>query len=199
MSTYKNVIFDFSDTLCRFVAIDYLTELLGGDAEHAKKLHHTIFGSQAWRNYDRGKVTEQENKRILLDLVDPSDRAVADIYLDHWHEHYEIIDGMPQIISDLKSRGIGVYLLSDYPERFEKCWERFSFLHQVDGKLVSYQVGIGKTEPEFFTMLLEKYNLKAEECIFFDDRENLVQSGRSVGIDGRVFIDAPTTRAALGI
>ncbi len=197
--TYKYVIFDFSDTLCHFVAKDYLATLCDGDAARAEKLHNKIFHSAQWRLYDRGKVSEEENKRALLELLDPAESAVADIYLDHWHEHYHIIDGMPEIIADLQSKGIKVYLLSSYPERFEKVYERFPFLQQLNGKLISYQAGVGKDDPEFFMMLLNKYSLSAEECIYFDDDPNAISVACTLGIDGHVFRDAATTRKTLGI
>lgn len=196
---YKNVIFDCSDTLLHWAAKEYLCELLDGDAERAERLHQAIFYSEQWLSFDYGKCTHEENKQAILAALPPEDRAVADIYLEHWQEHYRVIEGMPEIIDELKSRGIKLYLLSNYSDRFEQCYARYELLHRFDGQLISYTVGTGKDDPEFFKMLLKKYDLKAEECIYFDDYPRFVKVARTLGIDGHHFIDAASTRALLGI
>ena len=55
-------------------------------------------------------------------------------------------------------------------------------MNDIDGKVVSYQIHAIKPEPEIYLYLLEKYNLKAEECLFFDDRAQKVEGAEKLGI-----------------
>jgi len=72
----KNIIFDCSETLLRFEAIDYLASLVG-DRDRAVRIHYTMFKSPAWHLYDNGKLPEDEVEGALLPLLPQEDRAVA--------------------------------------------------------------------------------------------------------------------------
>ena len=58
-----------------------------------------------------------------------------------------------------------------------------SFLKVLDGGIVSYQVKEIKPGRRIYELLLEKYDLKAEECLFFDDRAVNVEAARNMGIE----------------
>jgi putative hydrolase of the HAD superfamily len=44
-----------------------------------------------------------------------------------------------------------------------------------------------KPDPGIYQDLLEKYDLRAEECLFFDDREDNVEAARELGIQAVQF------------
>lgn len=196
---YKNVIFDYSDTLFRFQAKEYLTRILGGDQERAHRLHAQIFECPLWLQFDYGLISRANHKQEALKTLAPEDRPAADLYLDHWHEHYQVINGMPEIIHDLKARGIKLFVLSNYPEVFELVHARYELLHLFDGRLISYEAGTGKDDPEFFRLLMNKYDLKPEECMYFDDYPRFIKVARALGIDGHTFVSADETRRLLGL
>ena len=196
---YKNVIFDYSDTLFHFKAREYLTDLMQGDQENARRLHAALFECPLWLSFDYGLISRDEHKRQALQSLSPEDRAIADIYLDHWHEHYEPIEGMPEIVEELKNRGIRLYVLSNFPETFELVYAQRELLHRFDGRLISYEAGTGKDDPAFFQRLLKKYDLKAEECMYFDDYPRFIKVARALGIDGHTFTNAADVRRILGI
>ena len=52
--------------------------------------------------------------------------------------------------------------------------------------MISYQIHHVKPEPEIYQYLLDKYDLKAEDCLFFDDREDNVEAARKLGFSGIV-------------
>ncbi|MBQ3601533.1 MAG: HAD-IA family hydrolase, partial [Lachnospiraceae bacterium] len=54
----------------------------------------------------------------------------------------------------------------------------------IDGKVVSYEVHKIKPDPGIYQCLLDRYHLKPEECLFFDDRRENVEAGRRMGISG---------------
>lgn len=90
-------------------------------------------------------------------------------------------------IKSLKAQGYNVYLLSNYGKTaFEAArdYNRLSFLPLVDGGVISYEVQKVKPEPGIYTALLEKYNLKAQECIFLDDRADNIAAAEALGFHG---------------
>ena len=50
-----------------------------------------------------------------------------------------------------------------------------------DGILISKEVGINKPYKEIYNILLEKYGLKPDETMFFDDRLNNLVEPRKLG------------------
>ena len=58
--------------------------------------------------------------------------------------------------------------------------------YKYTGRVVSYEVHYTKPQKEIYEILLSKYNLKPEESLFFDDREENVQTAVSLGISGCV-------------
>lgn len=193
----RNIIFDCSETLLRFGAIDHLTALIGGDRAAAEKLHYAIFRSEPWHMYDNGQLPEDELEGAILPLLPEADRPVARRYLHEWLNTYSVIDGMPELLDELRSAGYALYLLSDFPPCFRVLPEKFELLNRFDGRVVSYEVGCSKRDGRIFDILLEKYGLNAAECIFIDDLQPLVNKGEAHGIAGIRFAGVDALRSAL--
>lgn len=65
--------------------------------------------------------------------------------------------------------------------------EKMIFLPYVDGAIFSYEHKLMKPDERIYKLLLEKYNLKSDECVFIDDRVENIDSGKRLGIHGIVF------------
>ena len=57
-------------------------------------------------------------------------------------------------------------------------------LDGFDGGVASCEVHINKPDPKIYKALLDKYSLKAEECVFIDDRLETVQAAFALGFAG---------------
>lgn len=190
----KNIIFDCSDTLLSFDSPAWLATLTG-DAERADRIHSTIFKSPVWYRYDNGDATLEDVEREALPLLEEGDRDIARRYLREWIYHYTPIEGMPQLLSDLKAAGYRLYLLSDFPDCFPKLAARFDFFGLFDGLMVSYRVHCAKRDNgALFDCLLREYALNAEECAFVDDLPPYVELAKARGIRAHIAADAKSIR-----
>ena len=82
---------------------------------------------------------------------------------------------MQTLVEQLKQRGYCVYYLSNIPEDVLDLLMHRDFEGLFDGGVASCEVKINKPDPRIYQALLDKYHLRADECIFIDDRaENLV-------------------------
>ena len=83
----------------------------------------------------------------------------------------------------LKEKGYRIYLLSNYNGDFFRAHTKDAdFINDIDGKVVSYEIHKIKPDAEIYEYLLEKYDLKAEESVFFDDREENTKAAEKLGI-----------------
>lgn len=56
----------------------------------------------------------------------------------------------------------------------------------MDGGIMSYTVHLAKPDPAIYQTLLDRYGLKAEECVFLDDTVRNVEAAQALGIVGIV-------------
>lgn len=59
----------------------------------------------------------------------------------------------------------------------------------LSGQIVSSEEKCLKPDKEIYLKLFEKYNLKPSECYFIDDKEENIEAGKRLGMDGFVFKD----------
>lgn len=85
----------------------------------------------------------------------------------------------------LKPEGWKIYFLSNLTlESYEYLKP---ILDEFDGGAYSCLEHLKKPDPRFYQRLFDKYSLKPEECIFFDDNEKNVEAGNNLGMESHVF------------
>ncbi|MGE5298165.1 MAG: HAD-IA family hydrolase [Acidobacteriaceae bacterium] len=88
----------------------------------------------------------------------------------------------------LKASNIKVFVLSNnYRERSD-FYGGYAWIHEVvDKAYYSWQTGFIKPNPEAWKLILRENNLRAEECLFFDDQDKNIDAAKSVGMPAYKF------------
>ena len=63
----------------------------------------------------------------------------------------------------------------------ENVWFYNDFKACFDAFYLSHEVNIAKPNPAIFNFVLNKNNLKAEECFFIDDNQSNIESANALG------------------
>ena len=71
-------------------------------------------------------------------------------------------------------------------------------LHQFDGIVVSGEEKLIKPDPEIFKVLLDRYNLKAEESVFIDDSPANIKTAEGLGFKAVLFDNIENVRSRIG-
>lgn len=139
---------------------------------------------------DRGAIPEEEIIAAMRGNIPEEMRADYDRFIKEGKPYLTIpFAYSAQWLKQFHDRGYGVYILSNYPvSYFEVHKAGFEFLKHTDGRVVSGYVKLLKPDPAIYRCLLEKYQLKAEECIFVDDLKANAEGACSVGIHGIQFL-----------
>ncbi len=177
----RNIIFDVGMVLADFCWEKVMHEL-GFSGEIFERLADATVRSDAWRDYDRSLISDEE---ILASFIANAPGLEKEIRLfwDHMADTIERYPYAEDWVGSLKEEGYHCYILSNYSKRtFELTKEKLTFLKRVDGALFSWQVKLNKPEPEIYRTLLERYQLKPEECVFLDDSLDNVNAARNMGI-----------------
>lgn len=107
----------------------------------------------------------------------------------HWSEMISgEIAGSVAILRKAKTAGKKLFGLTNWSsETFGYALSRFDFLKEFDGIVVSGTEKTVKPNKEIYQILLTRYNLKPETCVFIDDVDANIATAIELGIHGIVF------------
>ena len=119
-------------------------------------------------------------------------------YRERWPEMLGPINqDTVQIMEELVAREVPLYALTNWAADTFEYVKDYPFFQHFDGILVSGREGLKKPDPQIYELLLERYDLTADECVFIDDSERNIVAAEKLGIHGVHFTSAEQTRAAL--
>lgn len=193
---FKNYIFDFGNVLIKFDPY-YMVSAFVSDEEDKKLLVPIIFDRLYWNGLDDGSLSHQEAKEAFLKRIPQRlHKSACEIY-DNWIKNIPEIEGMSELLDELKDKGAKLYLLSNisnyFAENYESVPEIVEIFSKFEGLVFSAPIKMTKPSREIFEHLLYKFNLKAEDCFFIDDSDKNIAGAKAAGIDGYLF-DGDSTK-----
>ena len=173
------VLLDFDPSLC----IDpYLQDPADRD-----EIIRSAFASAEWKMLDEGTITEEEALAIWQERLPEHLREPMATIFENWHRYMPEIPAMCNLVRDLHAAGYPVYLLSNVSVRFKKLKRLFTIFPILDGYVASAEEQVCKPNSRIYEILLERYGLSAEDCIFVDDLPANVEGAKAVGMQGYHF------------
>ena len=186
----KNYIFDFGNVLTQFYP-DKLTAPFVDDKEQRSIVRDVVFDRIYWDRLDDGSLTDDVLKEEIKSRLPKELYDVACKVYDNWVQTMEPVEGMQELICDLQKSDKKLYLLSNISIGFAETYQEVKWIKELfdrfDGLVLSGPIGLAKPNKEIFEYLLDKFDLKAEECLFIDDSEKNILGAEKVGIKGYLF------------
>lgn len=183
----RNIVFDMGQVLIHFRPGAFI-DRLGVSEEEKDLLLREVFYTVEWAQLDRGSITEEAAAQAMCARLPERlhDHARALVF-DWWKRPLFPVEGMAELIAELKGLGYGVYLLSNASIRLREYFSRVPGSQYFDGLIVSAEWLQLKPEREIFQTLFREFGLRPEECFFVDDLPANVEGARFAGMDGAVF------------
>lgn len=193
----RNLIFDMGNVLIHWDPPRFM-ERMGLPEEDRALLLTEVFGSVEWIQTDRGTLSLEDGlEEMCARLPERLHRAARELTLDWWKDNLLPIEGMAELVHELKGLGYNLYLLSNAKLDLHQYFARIPGSECFDGMIVSADWKLLKPQPELYQVLLREYGLKAEECFFTDDLNINIEAAVLVGMSGTVFRGAAGLRRAL--
>lgn len=182
MSKIKNIIFDYGAVLIDWNP-HYVFDPYFGDVEKSTWFIENICNSQWNSTLDAGKPYDEGIRELTAEH--PEWAREIQLYKDRWINMIGgQIEGMYELVSLLKSKGYGIYGLTNWAsETFEQVRYKYPVFALMDGMAVSGEEHCLKPEARIFKILFERYSLKPEECVFIDDNADNIAGALAVGLN----------------
>jgi 2-haloacid dehalogenase len=184
----KNIVFDLGGVLIDWNPEYVFLKEFRGDREKMNWFFNTICTSSWNEEQDAGySIEKATNERVAMF---PKHERLIRMYYGEWEqmlgfEHTETVEILRRL-HDSKEHSI--YSLTNWSnETFPVALKKFPFLSWFKEILVSGDVGLKKPDPEIYKLLLDRYGLEANTCVFIDDRTENVKAASALGFSGIVF------------
>ena len=182
----KTIIFDIGNVLMDF-NFQICFRAYAPDEETYQKILKATVQSPVWAEFDRGVWTDEE---ILEGFIqnEPSIESILRKMFERLEGIIRQRDYAIPWIKELKNRGYQVLVLSNFPKRvYELFQNEMTFLNEVDGGILSYRDKVIKPDKEIYTLLMERYDLIPQECVFLDDLEVNLNTAKELGMHTILF------------
>lgn len=192
----KFVVFDLGGVLIDWDPRHLYRKLI--DNENSIERFLSEICTSAWNErQDAGRPWHE----AIAELVEraPEHGPLIEAYWQRWPEMLGgPIEATVGIAAELRRRGVPLYGLTNWSaETFPFARQRFDFIDWFDGIVVSGEAGVIKPSPEIFRILLERFDLRADDAVFVDDNLRNVEAAAALGIDAHHFGSADVLRSYL--
>ena len=182
----RNIIFDMGGVLLDYDPPRFIGHL-GVSEEDKALLLREVFNSVEWFRLDHGTIEEKDAADAMKARLPARLHGAVDQMLNWWELEVLPVEGMAELLAELKGLGYGLYLLSNATVRQPEYFDRLPSAQYLDGRFVSAFYKLLKPQYAIYEAMLQKFDLKAEECFFVDDSAANVEGAYCVGIPGAVF------------
>ncbi len=186
MREAETIIFDIGNVLAAFKWEDYLHSL-GFDAKTYEHVADAMFRNEDWDAGDSGLVTTEQWLNLFIENDPAYEAQIRDTFENFGRSivPYEYTKPWTTMLKQQMKR---LYFLSNYSdEMYRQSKEQLDFLGYFDGGVFSWEEKCMKPDERIYKILLERYRLKPEKCVFFDDRMENVEGARKAGMQAFLF------------
>ena len=194
----KNIIFDFGNVLVQWHPELVYREYFGDEAKAWWFLRH-VADMDFRQRIDAGESLDDCIREKQAQY--PEYEQAVELYRSKWREMLtDEVPGMREVILELRSKNYEIFGLTNWSmETFPEAREHFGILQMIDRYVVSGAEGLVKPDPRLFQVLLDRYGLKTEDCIFVDDNPDNVAAAKDIGMQGILFTNAEKLRKELAL
>ena len=185
----KNIIFDLGNVIINYNQKKIISNFTDKDDE-IKYIFDEIFNSPEWTLMDLGDITNDGTIEIINKRNTFKYEKLTQEFLNEWYKKQPINRDIVEIAKILKKNGYNLFVLSNMANLTYEYFKNDEFFSLCTGIAISAHEHVKKPDEKVYRLLLERYNLNAEECLFIDDDDSgkNYETANRIGIKGRRII-----------
>lgn len=192
----KTIVFDIGNVLTEFAWEEFLHSF-GFSEDIVEKIAGASVQDEVWKEFDLGNISDEEIIDNFIHNAPEIEEQIRTVYKSI-HGMIKRVDYAIPWIEELKGRGYQVLVLSNFSKKaLTECSEAMDFLDKTDGGILSFRDHVVKPMPEIYELLIERYHLNPEECVFLDDMQRNIDAAKPFGFQTILFTSQKEARALL--
>ena len=157
-------------------------EQFGYSPEMCERLMASTLTSPHWKEFDRGVLSDEEVIDLFVQDAPELEKEIRACMKNIHGVVYRLDTSIPWI-KEIKESGRRVLYLSNYSMKVaDENEDAMDFLPHMDGGLLSCDHKVIKPDPAFYQILIDRYDLEPDKCVFLDDLESNLETARDLGI-----------------
>lgn len=182
----KNIIFDLGNVIINYNQKKIISNFTDKEDE-IKYIFDEIFNSPEWTLMDLGDITNDGAIEIINKRNKFKYEKLTQEFLNEWYKKQPINRDIVKIAKTLKKNGYNLFVLSNMANLTYEYFKNDEFFSLCTGIVISAHEHVKKPDEKVYRLLLERYNLNAEECLFIDDDDSgkNYETANRIGIKGR--------------
>ena len=183
------VIFDVGNVLYHW-DLRCLFEKLIADAEELDWFLANVVTPEWHFQHDAGRpLAEMLPERIAQF---PEYETHIQAYTERFNETISgPVKGSLELVEHLSNSGVTIFGITNFGSEF---WQQFRptapIFDLFSDIVVSGEEKLVKPDPAIYRLALQRFDRKAGQCLFIDDRANNIEASEVLGIKEHVFVDA---------
>lgn len=177
MTSKPTLLLDVMSTLVTEPFLEAMPRFFGMTLDEFKAARHPA----PWIEFEHGRITEDEY--IDQYFIDGRTFDVS-AFKAMLFDAYEWMDGVPELLGDLKAAGYDLYALSNYSVWYEIIEAKLGLSAYLGWDFVSCRTGHRKPAPEAYLAAVHALDRPPSSFVFVDDRQLNVDGAIGVGMQG---------------
>jgi len=182
MQQFSTIIFDLGGVLVDWNPRYLYRKIFEQEEQMEYFLAHIC--TSDWNEEQDGGRSLEEGTQILVHQYPEWEKEIRAFY-KRWEEMLGgiIMDSLSILSSIKDSKKYRLYALTNWSsETFPIAQERYDFLNWFEGILVSGAEKMRKPAPEFYQLMLDRFQIVPSTALFIDDNLRNVEAARKMGI-----------------
>ena len=185
----KNLVFDFGKVLVDY-SFDRIVDTFFTDEAELKAFKQVILAPEFIDQCDKEDIPFAEIIRQAQHTYPQWEHELQLFHDNYLNFVIGEVPGMRSLLTRYREQGYKLYGLSNWCSVVHDVIRKFDILQMLDGYVVSSEVHLIKPSAEIYQCLLHRFQLKADECVFADDKMPNVLWARAVGMKAILFKNA---------
>lgn len=179
----KHIILDLGGVMINYDPKEYI-EQFPYDMETKEALYNAIYHDHIWNKSDYGIFpTYQDMVPSFVKNHPELKKEIEAFFSPAWLDVYSLLPTGEKLFNAFYEKGYDIYILSNFiTDGFKYIYEKYDFFKKIKGYVVSSFEKTRKPEDRIFEILLERYHLNPEDCLFIDDNIENINTARKHNI-----------------
>ncbi|MBU1039245.1 HAD-IA family hydrolase [Patescibacteria group bacterium] len=119
-------------------------------------------------------------------------------FWDYWFKGEVPNQAMINLAKKFRQQGLKIIILSNNFKERAEFYQSYPWLNEIADKIYfSWQTGLVKPDIKAWQLVLTDNNLKAENCLYFDDQAKNLAAAESLNIPNFAFTNATNTNSLI--